>query len=279
MNDTVKIAGVQMDPKLMANKENLALILERTREAAGNGAELIVFPECALTGYVYSSREEAVPFAETIPGNSTVEVAALCKKLKVHVIFGLLEKEGNKYFNAAALVGPGGLIGKYRKVHLPYLGIDRFLDPGDQPFNVYKTPIGNIGMFICYDCNFCESARTMALQGADILALPTNWPQGRGKVARYVIVTRAFENTVHLVAVDRVGVERGNKFLGTSKIISAFGDVLAQGSEENEEIIYAEVKLSDAREKRQVFKPGEFELDFIGDRRPEFYGEITRMKR
>ncbi len=279
MNGTVKIAGVQMNPKMMASKENLSVILKKTGEAAANGAELIVFPECALSGYMYSSREEAMPFAETIPGKSTGEVVSLCKKLNVHVVFGLFERDGDKYFNAAAFVGPAGYIGKYRKVHLPFLGVDRFLDRGDQPFKVYQTKIGNIGMFICYDVNFCESARTMALMGADILVLPTNWPAGRGKVARYVIVTRAMENKVNFVAVNRVGVERGARFLGTSKIINALGDVLAQASEENEEIIYAEVKLADAREKRLIIQPGEFEMDFIHDRRPEFYGEVTKIRK
>jgi predicted amidohydrolase len=278
MNDTVKIAGIQMDPKLMAKEENLAQILSGAEEAAKSGAQLIVFPECALTGYVFSSRQEAAPFAETIPGGGTETVAGLCRRLNVHVVFGLLEKDGDKHFNAAALIGPQGIIGKYRKVHLPYLGVDRFLDPGDGPFAVYKTDIGVIGIHICYDCNFPETARVMALQEADILVLPTNWPNGRGKIVEHVVVTRAFENKVHLAAVDRVGVERGVKFLGRSKIIDAWGNTLCEGSADNEEIICADVKLSDARAKRIIFKPGEFELDFINDRRPECYGEIVRAK-
>jgi predicted amidohydrolase len=106
---------------------------------------------------------------------------------------------------AAVLLGPGGLVGKYRKNHLPFLGVDRFLDPGDKPFTVYKTAIGNIGIHICYDCNFPESARVMMLLGADILALPTNWPEGRGKMAKYVVIARAYENKVHLAAFKAFG--------------------------------------------------------------------------
>jgi predicted amidohydrolase len=174
------------------------------------------------------------------------------------------------------LVGPEGLAGKYRKNHLPLLGIDRFLDPGDGPFTVYKTPIGNIGIHICYDCTFPESARIITLLGADILALPTNWPEGREKVAEYVVIARAYENRVHLVAADRVGSERGTKFIGRSRIINAWGDTLAEASSDDEQIIYGEVNLAEAREKRIVFKAGEFEFDFIRDRRPELYGEITR---
>jgi len=276
MHDKVKIAAVQIDPKIMANSDNLDKVLLETRTAANNGADLIVFPECSLTGYVFTSREEAIPFMETVPGPSIDRLVACCKELGVHVIVGLLEIDADKCFNAAVLVGPQGLVGKYRKVHLPFLGIDRFIDPGDKPFQVYKTQIGNIGIHICYDCNFPESARVMTLLGADILALPTNWPEGRGKVGEYVINTRAYENKVHLVAVNRVGRERGVRFIGSSKMVNAWGDTLVAASDDHEEIIYAEVSLAEARQKRIVFKAGEFELDFIHDRRPELYGEVTK---
>jgi predicted amidohydrolase len=275
MHDKVKIAAVQMNPKIMQNRQNLDAILGNARTAVGNGADLIVFPECALTGYVFSSREEAVPFMETILGPTTREIESLCRELGVHVVVGLLEKEGAKFYNAAALVGPGGLVGKYRKNHLPFLGIDRFLDPGNRPFEVFDTPVGRLGLHICYDATFPESARVMALLGADILILPTNWPQGRGKVVKYVINSRAYENKVHFVAVDRVGEERGTKFIGNSKIVDAWGDTLAQASTTEEEIIYAEVSLSEARQKRVIFKAGEFEIDLMRDRRPELYGAIV----
>ena len=278
MRDKIKIAAVQMNPKIMRNRENLDKILLKTKSAASNGADLIVFPECALTGYVFASREEAIPFMETIPGPSTDRLIACCKELSVYVIVGLLEIDAGSCFNVAVLMGPQGLVGKYRKNHLPFLGIDRFIDPGDKPFQVYKTPVGNIGIHICYDCNFPESARVMMLLGADILILPTNWPEGREKVAKYVINTRAYENKAHLVAVDRIGRERGVRFIGSSKIIDAWGDMLAEASSDDEEIIYAEVALAEARQKRIVFKAGEFELDFVGDRRPELYGKVTEVR-
>jgi predicted amidohydrolase len=276
MSDRVKIAGVQMDPKIMANRDNLGRVLNEARAAAGKGADLVVFPECALTGYVFSSREEAKPYMEPIPGPSTAALEKCCRQLGIHLIAGLLEIDGEKCFNAAVLVGPKGLVGKYRKNHLPYLGVDRFLDRGDRPFEVHRTPIGKIGLHICYDCNFPESGRVMALQGADILALPTNWPDGRGNIARYVVNARAFENKVHVVAVDRVGEERGVRFLGRSKIVDAWGNTLAEGSSDREETLYGEVSLAEARQKRIVVKEGEFEVDFIADRRPELYGELVK---
>ena len=280
MNDKgkVKIAAVQINPGITKNRENLAKIISKTRTAAQNGADLIVFPECSLAGYVFSSREEAMPFTESIPGTSTNRLATCCQELGVHVIVGLLEKDADRCYNAAVLIGPEGIVGTYRKNHLPFLGIDRFLDAGDKPFQVHQTPIGNIGIHICYDCNFPESARIMALLGADIIALPTNWPEGRERIPAYVVNARAYENKVHFVAADRVGSERGANFIGRSKIIGASGDTLAEASNDAEEIIYAEVNLAEARQKRIIFKPGEFEIDFIHDRRPELYGELTRRQ-
>ncbi len=278
MSDKVKIAAVQMNPEITKNRENLDKILLEAETAAKNGADLIVFPECALTGYVFNSREEALPFTESIPGASTDGLVACCQELGIHVIVGLLEKDADRCYNAAVLIGPEGLIGKYRKNHLPFLGVDRFFDAGDGPFRVYTTPIGNIGIHICYDCTFPESTRVMALLGADIVILPTNWPEGRERIINYVVNTRAYENRVHFVAVDRVGNERGTRFLGRSKIISASGDTLVEASSDKEEIIYAEVHLSEARQKHIVFKAGEFEIDLIRDRRPQLYGEITRQR-
>jgi predicted amidohydrolase len=277
MKDKVKIAAVQMDPKLKKKEDNLEKIILKTREAAGEGAELIVLPECALSGYMFNSRKEALTSAETVPGPSTERLATLCHELGIHAVVGMLEADGDHCFNVAVLIGPQGLVGKYRKTHLPFLGVDRFLDHGNNPFQVYRTPVGNIGLHICYDCNFPETARVMTLQGADILALPTNWPGSRGIIPQYVINTRAFENRVFMVAVDRVGTERGSKFIGMSKITGPSGDTLAEGSRDNEEIFYAEVSLAEARQKHGVIKPGEFELDCIGDRRPELYGRLTYM--
>jgi len=279
LTDNVKIAAVQMNPLLMKIRENLDRILLETEVAAQNGANLVVFPECALTGYMFSSREEAFRYMETIPGPTTDELGIRCKELGVHIVTGILEKDGDRCFNSAVLIGPDGLIGSYRKNHLPFLGIDRFLDHGDRPFKVWETSLGRIGLFICYDCHFPESARVMTLLGAEILVLPTNWPEGRDKVARYVINTRAYENKVNVVAVDRVGDERNARFVGNSLIVNAWGDTVAQAGSEEETTIYAEVSLMDARQKQVVFKAGEFEANFIRDRRPELYTKIVEIEK
>jgi predicted amidohydrolase len=278
MLNRIKIAAVQMAPRLMKIRENLESILSAVRKATDNQANLIVFPECSLTGYVFSSRQEALSFAETIPGPSTEKITSLCQELKVYVIFGLLEKESDRLFNAAAFVGPQGLIAGYRKNHLPFLGVDRFVDIGDRPFQVHQTPIGNIGLQICYDIAFPESSRVMTLLGADVLALSTNFPRGRGEKYSHIISARAFENRVHLVSANRVGSERSCSFAGLSEIVDASGEILSLASPDKEEIIYGEVSLDSARQKHVTFIPGEWELDCIKDRRPELYGVITKRE-
>jgi predicted amidohydrolase len=276
LSDKLRVAGVQLEPKLMEVKDNLEKVLHRIEVAAAD-SQLLVFPECTLTGYCYSSRQEIFPLLETIPGPSVDKIAVSCRKNKVYVVIGLLEKDGDKCFNTAALIGPEGLISKYRKIHLPCLGVDRFLDKGEDPFSVCRTPVGNIGMHICYDALFPESARSMALLGADILVLPTNWPEGREKYPNYILTTRAAENRVHFFAVNRVGEERGNRFIGRSKAINASGDTLIEAGS-SEEIIYAEFNLLEARQKHVVFVAGESEFDPINDRRPELYGQICLSK-
>ena len=278
MLNRIKIAAVQMEPKLMMVNGNLESMVSAAVNAADNRADLIVFPECSLTGYIFSSRREALFFAETIPGPSTERITSLCQELNVYIIFGLLEKDGDRLFNAVAFVGPQGLIAGYRKNHLPFLGVDRFVDIGDKPFQVHQTPIGNIGLYICYDVAFPESSRVMTLLGADVLALSTNFAQGRGEKYRHVIIARAFENRVHVVSANRVGSERGYSFAGLSEIVDASGEVLSLASPDEEEIIYGEVSLDSARQKHVTITPGEFELDFIKDRRPELYGVITRRE-
>jgi predicted amidohydrolase len=276
MTQKVKIAAVQTRPVLMNPPENLEKITGALQEAVEKRASLIIFPECCLSGYIFQSRDEALPFAENIPGPSTERLASLCKELNVYIIIGLLEKDGNKLFNAAAFIGPNGIIGKYRKNHLPFMGVDRFVDCGDKPFRVYQTPVGNIGIEICYDIAFPESSRVMTLLGADILAVPTNFPADRAEdIIKHIIPARAIENTVHVVAADRVGKERGATFAGRSKIVDASGKTLSMASTGREEIIYGEVDLELARTKHLAIQPGQHEVDRLKDRRPELYGAIT----
>ncbi len=275
MSDNVIAAAAQINPLLGNRDSNLAKIDEYARLAADRGAQLVIFPEAAVTGYCFDSREEAMQLAEPIPGPASQAVATVCGELGLHAVFGMLERDGELLYNAAVLTGPQGTIATYRKVHLPYLGVDRFADPGPGPFTAHSTPVGTVGMHICYDANFPESARAMALGGADVLALPTNWPEGREKIPRYIVHARAMENRAYVVACNRVGVERGFTFIGQSKIVSPTGDALAEAGSGDEELILATLDLDMARAKRVVFQPGAFEIDLFGDRRPGLYGAIV----
>jgi predicted amidohydrolase len=243
--------------------------------AAENDADLLVFPECALTGYCYSSLEESLSVAERIPGPSTDDVAARCRELNVYVILGLLEEAEGRCYNALAFLGPEGLVGKYRKTHLPHLGVDRFVTPGDAHLEVYDTAIGRIGLNICFDVRFPEPARVLALKGAELIALPTNWPAGAESGPDFLVNTRAIENRVNYVAVDRVGEERGFHFIGRSKIVDYRGRTLAEASSDREEIIYGTLDLDPARDKHVVVIPGEYELPLFTGRRPELYATIV----
>lgn len=276
----MKIAAVQIDIALGEPERNLARMVEALGETSRQGARLTVFPECALTGYCFESLAEAKPFAESVPGPSGERLAGVCRQLDTYAVYGLLEADGERLFNAAVLVGPTGVIGSYRKIHLPYLGIDRFTTPGDRPFGVHGVPAGDagelrLGMNICYDGAFPEAARVMALDGADLIVLPTNWPPGAECTAEFVINARAMENHVYYLAVNRVGTERGFHFIGQSKICGPSGNVLAEARHDHEAVLYAEVDLQLARRKRVIRVPGKHEIDRFADRRPDMYRRIT----
>lgn len=275
MSEKIVIAGVQMDVKILEINYNLERIVNFAKEAHKNGAKLIIFPECAISGYCFSDIQEALSISESIPGPTTDSLRKVCKDLDIFILVGLIEKQDNDCFNSAALIGPEGIIGNYRKIHLPFIAVDRFVKRGDIPFKVYNTKIGKIGWVICYDASFPESIRILTLRGAEIVAVITNWPEGAETAPRYIAPARAVENRINYVAVNRIGNERGFRFIGESKIVDYLGKILAEGSSDREEIIYGEVDLEKAREKRTVIIPGEFELDRINDRRPEFYGPIV----
>jgi len=270
-----KIAGVQMDCAFADRVKNLDAIRARLREAAGNGARLVIFPECALPGYCYESKDEALPHAETVPGPSTERLATDCRTLDVFSVVGLLERAGDKLFNVCALIGPSGLVASYRKIHLPFLGVDRFTTPGDQPFAVHDIGGLKVGMNICYDGSFPESARCMMLLGADLIVLPTNWPTGAIGTAKTLIPARALENHLYYAAVNRIGTERGFRFIGMSRILGCTGEFLAVSDDDTPTILYADIEAQKARDKHLVNIPGKYELHRLRDRRPEMYGTIA----
>lgn len=222
-----KCAAVQSNPRIGDKAYNLARILEAIDTAAAQGAKLIVFTEAALAGYCFSDLNESKLYAEDVPGPSLERIMNKARELDIFVVVGLLEQAQEELFNVTVLIGPAGLIGKYRKTHRIHLGVDRFTAKGDIPYTVYSTPIGKIGLIICYDLLFPEASRVLALQGADLIIDSTNLPQGSESFMTALLPTRALENRVFMLASSRVGLERGTTFIGASSIVDPYGRVLA----------------------------------------------------
>ena len=256
-------------------ESNRSKVIDRILEAADRAARLVIFPECAITGYAFESLEEAAQFAEPIDGPTAEAVARACQQTGAYAVVGFIEKDGSRYFNAAMLAGPEGVIGSYRKVHMPYIGADRFLTPGDRPFEVFDLAIGRLGILICYDISFPESARTLKLKGAELIALPTNWPPGAKRNPDFVVNARALENHVNFAATNRVGTERGWPFIGRSMVADFNGDKLLEGSADSEQMLVAEIDFEQANNNKIVNAPGTYEIDRLADRRPEFYEVIS----
>jgi len=269
----MQVAVAQIDPQLGEKEQNLATCVVRMEAAAAAGAQLLVLPECAIPGYMFDSGEEAMPYAEEIPGPTTEALERESARLGLYVVCGLLERDGDALRNAAVLVGPDGLIGSYRKTHLPFLGVDRFVVPGDE-LRVYDTPLGRIGIEICYDLRFPEVTRTLALKGADMVAHPTNFPMAAKIQTELITVARAAENRIYLLTANRCGKERWGEFCGRSQIVDPFGVRLAETDEYTQTLLLGEVDVEKARDKDYVI-PGEYELYLFGHRRPELYGTLV----
>ena len=269
----MRVAVAQLDPKLGERERNLEACLQRLDEAAAAGAQLLVLPECAVPGYMFESLEEGLSYAEEIPGPTSEALTRACERLDAYVVCGMLQRDGDLLRNAAVLVGPDGLIGTYWKTHLPFLGVDRFVTPGDE-LPVWDTPLGRIGVEICYDLRFPEVTRTLALEGADIVAHPTNFPVAARVQTELITVARAAENRVFLLTANRVGKERRGEFCGWSQIVDPYGTRLAEADETEEALLVADVDVEKARDKDYVI-PGEYELYLFGHRRPELYGLLV----
>src|ERR687891_2331040 len=270
------LCGVaQTAPRLGEPARNLDACLARLEEAAAAGCSLVVLPECATSGYMFASEEEAARAAEPVPGPSVEAFEQACARLDLHCVAGLLERDGDRLRNTAVLVGPEGIVGRYRKTHLPFLGVDRFVAPGEEPPEVYDTPVGRLGIVICYELRFPEPTRALALGGADLVLHPTNWPTVVRPFADFLTRARAAENRVFLLTANRVGAEGGVEFFGRSQIVDPLGDRLVEAGEHEDELVLAELDPAEAREKDQVIVPGEYEVHLFGDRRPELYGALV----
>jgi predicted amidohydrolase len=269
----MRIGAAQIDIAVADRPRNLAAIERVLREAAREDVDLVVFPECTLTGYVISDVAEVDELAEEVPGRSTAWLGDLCAALRLGAVVGLLERAGDAVYNTTVFVDSSGLVGRYRKTHLIHLGVDRLLVPGDG-LVVFSAAWGRCGMLICYDQRFPEAARTLALQGAQVILNPANLPEGAEAYPDFINRARACENRVFVVVANRVGIERGFTFIGRSQIIDPRGSVLAEAGPWREELIVADISPIHADSKRVAVIPGLYEIDVVGDRRPDLYGAV-----
>ncbi len=280
MDNTKFVAAIQMDVAIGDLQKNLKAIVASMNRVSQQNIFLCCFPECAISGYCFDSLEEAMDAALDTGDQLFQELVSAVQDFQVNVVCGFLERGDGKVFNSAALVTRSGGVHVYRKTHLPFLGVDRFSTPGDdRSLQVFDVDGVRIGMNICYDCSFPEPSRVLSLAGADLIALPTNWPPGAGLTADYVPNARALENNVYFMAVNRVGSEGGFDFIGKSKICHPDGHDLAFADHAREEILIAEIDPVVARQKRIVRVPGKHVIDRFKDRRPEMYKQITAEKR
>lgn len=274
-NSDLRLACIQFQPAIGRLDKNLKSMERLIRQAAGLGASVVVLPELADSGYVFDSREELAELAAPIPeGRSAALLCSLASELGLHIVSGLAERDGDRFFNAALLCGPSGPIGTYRKLHL-WNREKLYFQPGNLGLPVFDTAIGRIGVAICYDGWFPETYRQLALKGAELVCVPTNWvpmpAQGDHPepMANILHKAAAHSNGIYIACADRVGIERGQPFVGRSLIVGPTGwPIAGPASEADEEILIATINLGEVARARALSERN----DAIGDRRADVYG-------
>jgi 5-aminopentanamidase len=264
-----QISSVPGDPEVNARR-----VVEILAEASAAGVDLLVLPECGLTGYVFDSADAVMTAAVSVSGPEVDMVAEAAAALDIYVVFGFLERSGSAVHNTAMLAGPQGARGVYRKTHLPHLGADRFVTAGDNGPVLVETRLGIVGLSVCYDLRFPEWARCLALGGADIIANPTNWPAPAERVAELFTRVRAAENHVFIIIANRGDQEHGAEFIGRSQIIDPTGNIL-NSIDRQDGLITADIQPATARQKDIHIPLEDFAISLFGDRRPSLYGAIS----
>ena len=254
----VNVAAVQFEPTMFEKDYNIKRLLQLVEEAAINGAQLITVPEMATTGYCWYNREEVEPYVEPIPGTTTSKFEQLASKYNCYIVIGMpeVDVETDLYYNSAVLIGPKGIIGVHRKTH-PYISEPKWATSGDLGHQVYDTPIGKIGLLICMDIHYVETARIMGVQNVDVICHISNWLAERTPAPYWI--TRAYENDAYLIESNRWGLERGVQFSGGSCIINPDGTI-QQVLDAGDGIVYGKIET-----KRRKWL----------DRKPIYYKELT----
>lgn len=270
MRQEYKIALAQMCCKVADKTENLRIIRRMVARAGKQSADLIVFPELSLTGYVV--RDQIYELAETVPGPSTNAIQKIARTAGAYIVFGMperSEKTQATIHNTAVLVGPDGYIGKYRKMYLPTHSVfeeKRYFRPGYDA-TVLDTEIGKIGLIICYDIFFPEVTRLTRLKGAQLIVCISASPAVRRTYFETLTTARALENTAFLAFVNLVGIEDGLQFWGGSRLIGPQGKILSQAIYDEEDLVIGSINYADIR-------PIEAFVPTLRDLRPELFDKL-----
>jgi predicted amidohydrolase len=266
-----RVAFVQARPRFGRPDENLehALSLARTVEA-----DLVVIPELWSSGYVFSSHAEVRELSEDASTGPTARALhAAARRERRHYVAGFAERARGRFYNSAMLVGPSGSKAVYRKLHL-FEREREWFSPGNLPLAVHRVGPARVGLLICFDWRFPETARVLALQGADVIAHPSNLVF---RNAQQAMLTRSIENRIFTVTANRIGVENrpGGRvpFTGRSQIVDPNGIVLARAGVRETAARAADCDLALARDKSltQI-------TPLFASRRPEFYRELVAKR-
>jgi predicted amidohydrolase len=261
----LRVGYYQFAPVLGQVRTNLKQVIHALDNVR---ADLVVLPELPFTGYTFVSREELMPLAEDPKNSPTVDsLTALCRQGDFELVTGFAEKAGDQCFNSSLLIGPQGLVHTYRKLHL-FNTEKKCFQPGDLPLSVQTVRGARIGMMVCFDWFFPEVARTLALQGAQILCHPSNLVLNLCQAA---MQTRCTENLVFAITANRFGREQRPglelEFTGQSQIVAPRGVVLDRAPAASPELRIVEIDPELADDKKLT--PAN---DLFADRRPGFYG-------
>jgi predicted amidohydrolase len=264
-----RVAFVQGRPLFGRSEENLERGLAL---ASGVRAELVILPELWSSGYVFSSHAEVAALAEDAAGGLTARaLTAAARRERRHYVAGFPERARGRFYNSAMLVGPSGVKAVYRKLHL-FEREQEWFAPGDLPLEVQRVGPARVGMLICFDWRFPEAARVLALQGADLIAHPSNLVFPNAQEAMRV---RALENRLYTVTANRTGTETrpGGRvpFTGRSQVVDPNGEVVLRAGKSASVAMAFDCDLALARDKRLTAR-----TPLFSNRRPAFYRSLAR---
>ncbi|MEN6566435.1 MAG: carbon-nitrogen family hydrolase [Veillonellales bacterium] len=259
----MKVALIQMDIALGDVEANRRKAMTLIQAGLQQQAKLLVLPELWTTGYIL---DQLTTLGESDNGPTVQMLQTVAKENQVEIMTGSIAeiRDGKIYNTAYAINNKGNIVNKYSKIHLvPMMDEEKFLTPGDHR-SLFDLSFGKAGAIICYDLRFTELSRALAVDGCQALFIPAEWPDIRGKHWRILNMARAIENQMFIIAVNRVGKDPNNTFFGHSLLIDPWGDILAEGSETEEQVIVADVDFSIVDTIRQ-------QIPVFADRRPQYY--------